>query len=135
MDLFVQKYKISAVWLSLKFLVYNSDSAVVGGVLYSLYRQAAQGGLLARVQVGGEVGEVGLGRELPQEVQQVLLDVQRVHWVCLAVQVLLLDILEVVLSRGEELAEVNALLGVAGVEGGVTVLTVALPLVIIRFIL
>ena len=49
---------------------------------------------------------------------KVQLDEQGVDRVCPAIRELLLNILQVVLSRGEQLAEVNALLAGAGVEGG-----------------
>ena len=121
-----------------QFLEYNSVS--VCGVLFWLYsscccrRQALQGLLLGRVEVGGEVGEAGLGGELPQEVKQVLLDIQRVDRVSLAVRICLFCIVKVVFSEGKQFAEVHTLLGSTGVGRGITVLTITFPLIIVRFI-
>ena len=84
-------------------------------VLYRLYSalEVAECLLFRRVEVGGEMGETRLGSKLSQEGKQVLLDIQRVDWVSFAVRVLLLHIVQVVLGRGQQLAEVNRL--IAGV--------------------
>ena len=81
------------------------------------------------------MGEAWLGGELPQEDEQVLLDIQRVDRVSLAVRIFLFSIVKVVLSRSKQFAEVHTLLVSTGVERGITVLTITFPLIIIvRFI-
>ena len=51
--------------------------------------------------------EAGGAGELPEEVEQVLLDVQGVEGIILIVNVDLVIVVEIILSWGQELAEVD----------------------------
>ena len=94
-----------------------------------LHQDSLHGLLLAGVEVGSEVGDVGRGGKLPEEVEQILLDVQRVERIVLTVGVQLVLIIQVVLGRGQELTEID--LPVVG-GGGVALLTVlVVPLFVI----
>ena len=86
--------------------------------------------LLGGVEVGGEVGEVGLGGELPDEGDKVLLHVETVDRIRLAVGVVLLDVLvKVVLGRSQEVGKIHPL--PVWRQGRVTFLAVILKLVIV----
>ena len=94
-----------------------------------LDQDSLHGLLLARVEVGSEVGDVGRGRKLPEEVDQILLDVQGVERIVLTVGVHLVLVLQIILCGGQELTEIN--LPVVG-GGGVALLTVlVVPLLLI----
>ena len=72
-------------------------------VLYRSCCQAVECLCLSLVQVGSKVREARLGCELSQKVEKILLDIQTVDRICLAVRILLLNILEIILSRGQQL--------------------------------
>ena len=94
-----------------------------------LDQDSLHGLLLPGVEVGGEVGDVGRGRKLPEEVEEILLDIQRVERVVLTVGVKLVLLVQIILGGSQELAEIN--LPVVG-GGGVALLTVlVVPLIII----
>ena len=88
----------------------------------------ADGFLLAGVEVRAEVGEAGLGAELPDVGDQVLAHVQGVDGVCLAVGILLLILLQVVLGWSKQLVKVDAF------TIGCCLRTVALLTVILKLI-
>ena len=97
-----------------------------------LDQDSLHGLLLARVEVGGEVGDVGRDRELPEEVDQILLDVQGVERIILTVGVHLVLILQIILCGSQELTEIN--LPVVG-GGGVALLTVLVVPLLLIFVL
>ena len=94
-----------------------------------LHQDSLHGLLLAGVEVGGEVGDVGGGRKLPEEVEEILLDVQGVERIILTVGVHLVLVVQIILCGSQELTEIN--LPVVG-GGGVALLTVlVVPLLLI----
>ena len=97
-----------------------------------LDQDSLHGLLLPGVEVGREVGDVGRGRKLPEEVEEILLDIQGVEGVILTVRVQLVLILQIILGGSQELAEIN--LPVVG-GGGVALLTVLVIPLLIIFIL
>ena len=106
-------------------------------VLYScgslrLNQDGLHGLLLPGVEVGGEVGDVGRGRKLPEEVEEILLDIQGVERVVLTVGVQLVLLVQIILGGSQELTEIN--LPVVG-GGGVALLTVLVVPLLIIFIL
>ena len=75
------------------------------------------------------MGDVGRDRELPEEVDQILLDVQGVERIILTVGVHLVLVVQIILCGSQELTEIN--LPVVG-GGGVALLTVlVVPLLLI----
>ena len=72
-----------------------------------LHQDSLHGLLLAGVEVGGEVGDVRGGRKLPEEVEEILLDVQGVERIILTVGVQFVLILQVILCGSQELTEIN----------------------------
>ena len=75
------------------------------------------------------MGEAGRGGELPEKIDQILLDVNRVEGVVLKVRVHLVIIVEVVLGRSQELTQVN--LPVVGGRGVTLLAVLIVPLIII----
>ena len=75
------------------------------------------------------MGEAGRGGELPEKIDQILLDVNRVEGVVLTVRIHLVLIIQVVLGWSQQVTEVN--LPVVG-GGGVALLAILIvPLIII----
>ena len=105
---------------------------VLYGLSLRLHEDSLHGLLLAGVEVGGEVGDVRGGRKLPEEVEEILLDVQGVERIILTVGVQFVLILQVILCGSQELTEIN--LPVVG-GGGVALLAVLVVPLIIIFVL
>ena len=97
-----------------------------------LHQDSLHGLLLAGVEVGGEVGDVGRGRKLPEEVDQILLDIQGVERIILTVGVHLVLIVQIILCGSQELTEIN--LPVVG-GGGVALLAVLVVPLLVIFVL
>ena len=78
------------------------------------------------------MGDVGRDRELPEEVDQILLDVQGVERIILTVGVHLVLVVQIILCGSQELTEIN--LPVVG-GGGVALLTVLVVPLLLIFVL